>query len=348
MLAVMPGALDVTAAVDLLRRARLGPGDVPGVAGDPVLHVVDLDTAAGPGPLELFPTFPGVVVGISRTPAGTGPPSGVDAALTPSPRPPAPWVEVGDLDEAIEVLRTATERTPSAAVTLVQVLRGTGRGALGHDLVTESLAYSSLQAGPEFGAWLAARTPRSPRPPEGAPAVVTERSGARVDVTLNRPGVRNAFSASMRDQLCEALSMAVADPSVGEVHLRGAGPDFCSGGDLDEFGTAADPASAHLVRTGRSAARLLAAVAGRTVAHLHGACVGAGIELPALAATVRAAADTRVQLPELSMGLIPGAGGTASLPRRIGRHRTAWMALSGAVVDVTTAASWGLVDELVD
>jgi enoyl-CoA hydratase/carnithine racemase len=77
---------------------------------------------------------------------------------------------------------------------------------------------------------------------------------------------------------------------------------------------------------------------------LHGACAGSGIELPAFAGSVAARPGTRIWLPELAMGLIPGAGGTVSLPRRIGRGRTAWMALSGRPVDVPTALEWGLVD----
>jgi enoyl-CoA hydratase/carnithine racemase len=81
-------------------------------------------------------------------------------------------------------------------------------------------------------------------------------------------------------------------------------------------------------------------------ARLHGACYGSGIELPAFADRVVAASDTRIALPELGLGLIPGAGGTVSLPRRIGRHRTAWLALSGAAIDATTALGWGLVDEV--
>jgi enoyl-CoA hydratase/carnithine racemase len=210
----------------------------------------------------------------------------------------------------------------------------------------ESLAYSSLQGGPEFAGWLAARARPAPRPADPGAAVVVERRGDRLDLTLNRPRVRNAYSSAMRDQLCEALSVACADRSIGQVHLHGEGPDFCSGGDLDEFGALADPATAHLVRTARSAARLLGMVGDRSVAHLQGACVGAGAELPALAGRVVAAADTRLQLPEVTMGLIPGAGGTASLPRRIGRHRTAWMALTGQFVDVVTAQQWGLVDEV--
>jgi enoyl-CoA hydratase/carnithine racemase len=56
--------------------------------------------------------------------------------------------------------------------------------------------------------------------------------------------------------------------------------------------------------------------------------------------------DTVIGLPEVAMGLIPGAGGTVSLPRRIGRHRTAWLALTGRTIDAPTAREWGLVDEI--
>jgi enoyl-CoA hydratase/carnithine racemase len=97
----------------------------------------------------------------------------------------------------------------------------------------------------------------------------------------------------------------------------------------------------------RSPARAMAVVADRVVAQLHGACCGSGIELAAFAARVVARPDTVVGLPEVSLGLIPGAGGTTSLPSRIGRHRTAWLALTGRTIDATTALEWGLVDEIV-
>jgi enoyl-CoA hydratase/carnithine racemase len=83
-------------------------------------------------------------------------------------------------------------------------------------------------------------------------------------------------------------------------------------------------------------------------AHVHGACVGAGVELPAFARRVVAAPDTWFQLPEVGMGLVPGAGGTASLPRRIGRQRTAWLALTGVRLPAATALEWGLVDAIGD
>ena len=150
----------------------------------------------------------------------------------------------------------------------------------------------------------------------------------------------------MRDSLCRALDLAAGDPSLSTITLRGAGPDFSSGGDLTEFGLAADPALAHLVRSARSPGLRLSALRAKLVARLHGACIGAGIELPAFAGTVLADPDSRFQLPELAMGLIPGAGGTVSIPRRIGRHRTAWLAMSGTSLDAGRALAWGLVDRL--
>ena len=72
--------------------------------------------------------------------------------------------------------------------------------------------------------------------------------------------------------------------------------------------------------------------------------MGAGIEVPAFAGRVVATADAAIALPELGAGLVPGAGGTVSIPRRIGRHRTALLGLTGSPIDAPTALAWGLVD----
>jgi enoyl-CoA hydratase/carnithine racemase len=128
--------------------------------------------------------------------------------------------------------------------------------------------------------------------------------------------------------------------------LRGEGRAFCSGEDLDEFGSAPDPATAHLVRLRRSVGAVLARVSGRVTALVHGTVSGSGAELAAFAGRVVAHPEARFVLPELGLGLVPGAGGTVSLTRRIGRHRTAWMALSGQPVEAPIARSWGLVDEI--
>ena len=74
--------------------------------------------------------------------------------------------------------------------------------------------------------------------------------------------------------------------------------------------------------------------------------LGSGIELAAFSDVVIAAEDTQIALPEIGLGLVPGAGGTVSLPRRIRRLRTAWLAFSGCTIDAATARAWGLVDEV--
>ena len=148
-------------------------------------------------------------------------------------------------------------------------------------------------------------------------------------------------------QLCRKIQESEDwEDDIEEIVLSGVGTSFCSGGDLDEFGTLPDPATAHAIRTTRSAARLLARCAERVRVEVHGACVGAGIELPAFAARVSAREDAFALLPEVTMGLVPGAGGTVSLPRRIGRQRTAWLGLSAEKLDAETARDWGLFDEL--
>ena len=213
-------------------------------------------------------------------------------------------------------------------------------------LVVESATYSLLQAGPEHRAWLEQRGPRRPPAAEGEPVRI-RRDGDVLRLTLDRPHVRNAFNAAMREALLDGLAVAAADPAVTVV-IDGAGPGFCSGGDLDEFGTLADPASAHLLRVERSVGRAVHELRDRVTFLVHGACIGAGAELPAFAGRVVARPDATFRLPEVGMGLVPGAGGTVSLPRRIGRQRAGWLALTGTAIDASTALDWGLVDEIAD
>jgi enoyl-CoA hydratase/carnithine racemase len=94
--------------------------------------------------------------------------------------------------------------------------------------------------------------------------------------------------------------------------------------------------------------RLLSQCRDRVEFRVHGACIGAGAEMAAFGRHVVAARNSFFQLPELRMGLIPGAGGCVSIPRRIGRHRTAYLVLSGRKLSAAKALEWGLVDALVD
>jgi 1,4-dihydroxy-2-naphthoyl-CoA synthase len=250
--------------------------------------------------------------------------------------------------------REAVERLVSLPFVVVGVtqgdvdpawlLRAAPARSVSDGLVAESAAYSVLQSGPEFAAWRSANPPRTER--DDGRRVRVDRAGDTVVITLTRPKRLNALDAQMRDELVEALALAAADPEIRSAEWRGEGKSFCAGGDLDEFGSRADPASAHLVRLQRSVGRVLAQLDKPTVTYLHGPCMGSGIELAAFTSTVVGSPDTTLALPEIGLGLVPGAGGTVSLTRRIGRLRTAWLAFSAEPIDVTTAKEWGLVDRI--
>jgi enoyl-CoA hydratase/carnithine racemase len=339
--------MSVTEAVALLDRVRSGSGadELGAPVGRPVL-VVYLD---GPVPaLGLQPPlgWPCVIVAVSSSKSVPPAPIGPDVLISAAIDPPGPWVGAPDgAEDAALGVAAAVNLHPQAATTLAQVRRVGSTLGPAAALVVESLAYSTLQSGPEHLRWLTGRTSRAVDE-RADPAVRIERIADALWVTLDRPERRNAYSARMRDELVAALEIAAADSTITSVYLRGNGPNFCSGGDLAEFGSRPDPATAHGIRLQRSAGWWITELGDRVSVHLHGACVGAGIELAAFAGTVEATESATVSLPEVSMGLIPGAGGTASIPRRIGPARTAWLALTGSRLDAATAKRWGLVDRL--
>jgi hypothetical protein len=331
----------------------LGPEAVGVLAGRPMIAVALDGRTAETELARLVGSLPCILVGVD---ASAGRPEQIDAELdvmlSDRLEVPAPWVVCPQgVERRLANLAASIARAPAAAVTVAQTLRVGIRLTPEDALVLESLAYGLLQGGPEHARWLASRdhrgpaAPASPSPAAGAPVTV-EREGSILTITFDRPGRRNAYDLATRDALIDALKVAVVDPTIGEVWLCGAGPVFCSGGDLDEFGTRADPVTAHQVRSTRSAAPWVMTIAARLTARLHGPCVGAGIELAAFASRVVAAPDTTIWLPELALGLLPGAGGTVSIPRRVGRARAAYLMLSGATLDVSEALRWGLVDRV--
>ena len=322
-----PVALSLTASA-LAERLRSPAGfeALSPLAGVACVHVELDDSLAWP---QDVPPAPCPVIAVA------------DAAL--------PMVDVAAPSEAAAAaVAEAVRANPIAAMALVRLLRHNELASVSDGLFAESLAYSALQHGAEFLRWLAGRKARGKRAGDepDAPEVLLHRADDCLRVTLNRPHKRNAYSAGLRDALCEALALALADDSIASVQVEGAGACFSAGGDLDEFGEARDAGVAHASRMTRSAGALMHRLRHRVTARLHGACIGAGIELPAFANRVIAREDAFFQLPEVGMGLIPGAGGTASILPRIGRQRLAYMALSGARIDAATAQEWGLVDAI--
>ncbi|MGB4137884.1 MAG: enoyl-CoA hydratase/isomerase family protein [Microbacterium sp.] len=253
-----------------------------------------------------------------------------------------------DVDTAVARLAGIAERRPATMRVFAAAVRIAATLPLPAALEVESLAYSTLLAGAEHRAWLAGRLERGTiqPPPPVRRAVRVERHADELRLVLDRPERRNAFGAQLRNELVAGLQIAVADDGIREVTISGAGPAFCSGGDLGEFGDTVDHATSHLVRTRGGPARLVHELGERVRFRVHGACIGAGTELPSIGSRVTADPTSFFRLPEVEMGLIPGAGGTAGLPSRIGRWRTFGLCASGVAIDATTAKRWGLVDEI--
>ena len=326
------------------------------------MAVVDLDpglTAAGPTAIEAaLADVAGEPVLVRFTAAGLAAADErhLRAWLRTAPvatmavgDPPRAFREVIDCcvtdPDAADRIAAGFSRAPLAGVTVALLARDAA-GGVWPGLVAESTAYSMLQGGPEFATWRTTHPADAPAPADddGPRVRVTEERGHTV-VSLTRPLRHNALDSRMRDELDAALTALTNGR--GPVIVRGEGPSFCSGGDLDEFASFPDPASAHVIRLTRSLAWRFHQLERRLVVGLHGACLGAGIELPAFAGRVIAADDARIGLPELGLGLIPGAGGTVSIPRRAGRNTLLKLAWDGEPIDPYRARRWGLVDEVV-
>lgn len=237
---------------------------------------------------------------------------------------------------------------PMAAAVIVQLLRMLPSLSLDAGLTAESMAYAMLQGSAEHREWLDGRGPASEQEPQAPGEVILDRDNECLTITLDRPWAGNSIDAAMRDGLHDAFMLASLDTDIEAVSLRANGKAFSLGADLSEFGTTSDPATAHHIRSLTLPARMVVGCASKLEVHINGACVGAGLEIAAFASRITAKRTAWFQLPELEMGILPGAGGCVSLTRRIGRQRTALMILSGKRVSAAKALEWGLVDALVD
>jgi enoyl-CoA hydratase/carnithine racemase len=182
----------------------------------------------------------------------------------------------------------------------------------------------------------------------GESSVLLEIDGRGVaTITLNRPERRNAINLEMRDLLWEYLDACEAAPEVAVIVFRGAGSCFSAGADISEFGTAPSLIAARRARHERDIWARLLEHRCITIARMHGYCYGAGLELPLCCDYRIASGDARFALPEVTLGYMPSAGGTQTLPRTAAPGVAAHMILTGEPVDAVAALRWGLVDEVV-
>ncbi len=167
-------------------------------------------------------------------------------------------------------------------------------------------------------------------------------------ITLNRPQVLNAINMRMRDELWDVLQAVRDDPEVLVVIFRGAGERaFSAGADISEFGTAPSYVESRRARRQRDLWGLMLSLEKPLIAAIHGYALGAGIELPMCCDLRIASEDARLGLPEVSLGYIPSAGGTQTLPRHIPPGVAMHMILTGDPIDAQAALRHGLVQRVV-
>lgn len=172
-------------------------------------------------------------------------------------------------------------------------------------------------------------------------AVTVSRDADIAIVTLDNPPV-NALSHRLRAPLLEALENLRDDVSVSAIVLACAGRTFVAGADITEFGKPMQPPGLwEIIAT-------LEKIAKPTVAAIHGTALGGGLEL-ALGCHFRVVVkDAKLGLPEVKLGLLPGAGGTVRLSYLLGPQKALKMIVSGVPVDAKTAEAGGLVDAVFD
>lgn len=172
------------------------------------------------------------------------------------------------------------------------------------------------------------------------PVVTWAPDGEVAVVTIDHPPV-NALSAAVRGGLLAAIGEIEADPRIRAAVIACAGRTFVAGADVREFGLPPiEPALPTVFHAIENASKPV-------IAAIHGTALGGGFELALVCHARVARADARVGLPEIRLGVIPGAGGTQRLPRLVGVEPALDAILSGAPIEAEKALSLGAIDEIV-
>ena len=160
-------------------------------------------------------------------------------------------------------------------------------------------------------------------------------------VTINSPPV-NALSQPVRDGLKRGVEQAEANGAVKAIVIICDGRTFIAGADISEFGK--PPARPHLPE----ALDAMENASKPVIAAIHGTALGGGFEVALTAHYRIAVPSAKCGLPEIKLGIIPGAGGTQRLPRLIGPEKALDVILSGTPFGARQAKEWGVVDELAE
>lgn len=176
------------------------------------------------------------------------------------------------------------------------------------------------------------------------PFILRQQQHRVVTLTLHRPEARNALSTPCLEQLVSLLEQADADRGVGAVVIAGTARFFAAGADLRELQQQDVPAA--LADSRPQLWQRLAQFGKPLLAAVNGYALGAGCELALACDIVIGGESARFGLPEITLGLMPGAGGTQRLIRCVGKSRASQMVLTGEAIDARTALQAGLISEV--
>ena len=179
--------------------------------------------------------------------------------------------------------------------------------------------------------------------------ILTEFKNGITTITINRPSKLNALNKATIEELHDAFNVANTDANTKVIILTGSGEKaFVAGADISEFAHFDVENGGKLAAKGQELLfNFVENLKTPVIAAINGFALGGGLEL-AMSAHFRIASDTaRMGLPETSLGVIPGYGGTQRLPQLIGKGRAMELVMTAGMIDAATALSYGLVNHVV-
>jgi enoyl-CoA hydratase len=180
--------------------------------------------------------------------------------------------------------------------------------------------------------------------------ILSEQNNHILTITINRPSQLNALNKATIEELSAALKAAEADSTVGAIILTGAGEKaFVAGADIKEFADFSVEKGKELSAVGHQTLfNLIENLSTPVIAAVNGFALGGGLEL-AMASHIRVASDNaKLGLPEVSLGVIPGYGGTQRLAQLIGRGKAFELIMTAGMMTANDAKEWGLVNHVVE
>jgi enoyl-CoA hydratase/carnithine racemase len=175
------------------------------------------------------------------------------------------------------------------------------------------------------------------------PLVIQSSGGGIATIELNRPEARNALSIPLREQLAAAITAAENDPEIRVVLIVGQDEQFAAGADI-KLMSEIDLVGAMDMARGRSIFQTVAECSKPVIVGVSGFALGAGFELALAADIIVADENASFGLPEVTLGIIPGGGGTQRLARIVGKQKAMELVLTGKRITATEAEAMGIVN----